>query len=31
MGTTVTHAYLPNNNDKFFLDKNLNLMDWLRQ
>jgi len=30
-GTTVTHAYLPNNNDKFFLDKNLNLMDWLRQ
>src|SRR5882757_1639914 len=30
-GTTVTHAYLPNDNHKFFLDKNLNLMDWLRQ
>jgi len=30
-GTTVTHAYLPNDNHKFFLDRNLNLMDWLRQ
>src|SRR6478609_7804088 len=27
-GTTVTHAYLPNDNHKFFHDKNLNLMDW---
>ncbi len=30
-GTTVTHAYLPNDNQDFFRDKNLNLMDWLRQ
>src|ERR1700676_4176705 len=30
-GTTVTHAYLPNDNHKFFEDKNLNLMDWLSQ
>jgi len=30
-GTTVTHAYLPNDNSQFFLDKNINLMDWLRQ
>src|SRR3954468_24092114 len=30
-GTTVTHAYLPNDNSEFFLDKNINLMDWLRQ
>src|ERR1700748_1630423 len=30
-GTTVTHAYLPNDNSSFFLDKNINLMDWLRQ
>src|SRR5450432_1150327 len=30
-GTTVTYAYLPNDNHKFFNDKNLNLMDWLRQ
>jgi ATPase subunit of ABC transporter with duplicated ATPase domains len=30
-GTTVTKAYLPNDNHAFFLDKNLNLMDWLRQ
>ena len=30
-GTTVTSAYLPNDNAAFFTDKNLNLMDWLRQ
>ncbi|WP_217601500.1 ABC-F family ATP-binding cassette domain-containing protein [Chitinophaga sp. GbtcB8] len=30
-GTTVTKAYLPNDNAKFFTDKSLNLMDWLRQ
>ncbi|MDP4129455.1 MAG: ATP-binding cassette domain-containing protein [Bacteroidota bacterium] len=30
-GTTVTKAYLPNDNHPFFTDKNLNLMDWLRQ
>ncbi len=30
-GTTVTTAYLPNDNTEFFVDKDLNLMDWLRQ
>jgi ATPase subunit of ABC transporter with duplicated ATPase domains len=30
-GTTVTYAYLPNDNSAFFVDKDLNLMDWLRQ
>ncbi|HSZ85975.1 MAG TPA: ATP-binding cassette domain-containing protein [Puia sp.] len=30
-GTTVTTAYLPNDNTEYFLDKNINLMDWLRQ
>jgi ATPase subunit of ABC transporter with duplicated ATPase domains len=30
-GTTVTKAYLPNDNSPFFHDKNINLMDWLRQ
>ncbi|MBS1933026.1 MAG: ATP-binding cassette domain-containing protein [Bacteroidetes bacterium] len=30
-GTTVTTAYLPNDNSQFFLDKDINLMDWLRQ
>ncbi|RFS19780.1 ATP-binding cassette domain-containing protein [Chitinophaga silvatica] len=30
-GTTVTSAYLPNDNAAFFTDKNLNLLDWLRQ
>jgi ATPase subunit of ABC transporter with duplicated ATPase domains len=29
-GTTITKAYLPNNNQKFF-ESDLNLMDWLRQ
>ncbi|MDP4263843.1 MAG: ATP-binding cassette domain-containing protein [Bacteroidota bacterium] len=29
-GTTVTHAYLPQENNEFF-NKELNLMDWLRQ
>ncbi|MBX2925591.1 MAG: ATP-binding cassette domain-containing protein [Chitinophagaceae bacterium] len=30
-GTTITKAYLPNDNSRFFRDTNLNLMDWLRQ
>ncbi|MCF6406113.1 ATP-binding cassette domain-containing protein [Chitinophaga filiformis] len=30
-GTTVTSAYLPNDNAKYFTDPTLNLMDWLRQ
>ncbi|HXB42954.1 MAG TPA: ATP-binding cassette domain-containing protein [Puia sp.] len=30
-GTTVTTAYLPNDNSEFFTDININLMDWLRQ
>ncbi len=29
-GSTVTHAYLPQENNEFF-SKELNLMDWLRQ
>lgn len=29
-GTTITKAYLPNNNHKYF-QSDLNLMDWLRQ
>jgi len=30
-GTTVTKAYLPNDNSEFFSGKDINLMDWLRQ
>jgi len=30
-GTTVTKAYLPNDNSEFFKGKDINLMDWLRQ
>ncbi len=30
-GSTITKSYLPNDNSKFFTDKNLNLIDWLRQ
>ncbi|HEY4876070.1 MAG TPA: ATP-binding cassette domain-containing protein [Puia sp.] len=30
-GTTITTAYLPNDNTEYFLDKNISLMDWLRQ
>ena len=30
-GTTITKAYLPNDNSKYFESTNLNLMDWLRQ
>ncbi len=30
-GTTVTKAYLPNDNAEFFTDKDVNLLDWLRQ
>ncbi|MDP4217741.1 MAG: ATP-binding cassette domain-containing protein [Bacteroidota bacterium] len=30
-GTTVTKAYLPNDNSEFFQGKDENLMDWLRK
>lgn len=30
-GTTITKAYLPNDNSPFFQDPDINLMDWLRQ
>ncbi len=30
-GTTITKAYLPNDNSEYFTGSNLNLMDWLRQ
>ena len=30
-GTTITKAYLPNDNTEFFQDKDPNLMEWLRQ
>lgn len=30
-GTTVTTAYLPNDNSEYFNGSTLNLMDWLRQ
>lgn len=30
-GTTITKAYLPNDNSDFFKAGNLNLMEWLRQ
>jgi ATPase subunit of ABC transporter with duplicated ATPase domains len=30
-GTTITPAYLPNDNKEFFIDSDYNLMDWLRQ
>ncbi|MFN8305709.1 MAG: ATP-binding cassette domain-containing protein [Ferruginibacter sp.] len=30
-GTTVTTAYLPNDNSEYFTGSSLNLMDWLRQ
>jgi len=30
-GTTITPAYLPNDNTEFFDGSQLNLMDWLRQ
>ncbi|MEO7047237.1 MAG: ATP-binding cassette domain-containing protein, partial [Ferruginibacter sp.] len=30
-GTTITTAYLPNDNSEYFDGNNLNLMDWLRQ
>jgi ATPase subunit of ABC transporter with duplicated ATPase domains len=31
MGTTVTKAYLPNDNSEYFTGQQINLMDWLRQ
>jgi ATPase subunit of ABC transporter with duplicated ATPase domains len=30
-GITTTQSYLPNDNSSFFIDGNLNLVDWLRQ
>jgi ATPase subunit of ABC transporter with duplicated ATPase domains len=30
-GTTITRAYLPNDNAPYFEQKDINLMDWLRQ
>jgi len=30
-GTTITKAYFPKENEPFFKDVNLNLVDWLRQ
>lgn len=30
-GTTITKAYLPNDNTEFFQDTQINLMEWLRQ
>lgn len=30
-GSTITTAYLPNDNSQYFLDKDITLMDWLRQ
>ncbi|MBK8700408.1 MAG: ATP-binding cassette domain-containing protein [Saprospiraceae bacterium] len=30
-GVTITSAYLPSDNGEFFKDKNMNLVDWLRQ
>jgi ATPase subunit of ABC transporter with duplicated ATPase domains len=30
-GTTVTKAYLPNDNSEYFTGEQINLMDWLRQ
>ncbi len=30
-GTTITTAYLPNDNTEYFAGSQLNLMDWLRQ
>ena len=30
-GTTITTAYLPNDNTEYFVGSKLNLMDWLRQ
>ena len=30
-GTTITRAYLPNDNAPYFDQKDINLMDWLRQ
>lgn len=30
-GTTVSKAYLPNDNSEYFKVKDINLMDWLRQ
>ena len=29
-GTTISKAYLPNEHDPFFAEKNTNLLDWLR-
>jgi ATPase subunit of ABC transporter with duplicated ATPase domains len=29
--STITHGYLPNDNSDFFVNKDMNLVDWLRQ
>lgn len=30
-GQTVTKSYLPSDNDSYFIDKSINLIEWLRQ
>lgn len=30
-GVTITYAYLPSDNSEYFKDKDMNLVDWLRQ
>jgi ATPase subunit of ABC transporter with duplicated ATPase domains len=30
-GVTTSQAYMPKDNSRFFMDKNLNLIEWLRQ
>ncbi len=30
-GVTITHANLPNDNGQYFINKDMNLVDWLRQ
>jgi ATPase subunit of ABC transporter with duplicated ATPase domains len=30
-GVTITHSYLPNDNSQYFVNKDMNLVDWLRQ
>lgn len=30
-GVTITPAYLPNDNSQYFVNKDMNLVDWLRQ
>ena len=30
-GQTITNSYIPSNNDSYFKNNNLNLIDWLKQ